>query len=186
MSPVADPDTDDLVAFPTSPPGRASRAPRASVKDRLRADLARRKAESTRVVEISFDDTAFRCFYRLPDDGEELAEVSARADKRGKKDGTAGVWFNRLILAKYNVAMSFESEDLTDADGTPWTFASPDAQAFFGASSSPDCVRAAYVSDGQVAAAAAQLLSHAGFGDRGDVEVVEDPTRTASTAIPGS
>ena len=177
---------DDLVSFPTSAPGRGARSARASVKDRLRADLARRKAQSAKVVEVSFEDTAFRCFYRLPDDGEELAEVSARADKRGKKDGTAGVWFNRLVLAKYNVAMSFESEDLLDASGEPWTFASPEAQAFFGASSSPDCVRAAYVSDGQVAAAAAQLLAHAGFGDRGDVEVVEDPTRTASKAIPGS
>ena len=165
---------DEDVAFATGSPVAKGRP---SLKDRMRADLERQKADAAKVVEISFDDTAFRCFYRLPENGEELAEVSARSEKRGKKDGTSGVWFNRLLLARFNVGMQFEGEELVDPGGHPWTFAHPEALDFFGAASAPDCVFKAYVTDGKVGAAAMQLLSHAGFGERGDVEVVEDPTR---------
>jgi hypothetical protein len=167
-------DIDDDVVV-TTPRKQAARP--ASWKDRMRADLERRRAESAKVVELSFDDTSFRTFYRLPENGEELAEISARSEKRGKKDGTAGVWFNRLLLARFNVGMQFDGEEAIDDRGVAWTFAHPEALAFYEASSAADCVLKAYVSDGAVSAAAMQLLGKAGFGERGDVEVVEDPTR---------
>ncbi len=167
-------DDDDVVV----PVGRKPQAVRpATLKDRMRADLQRRRDEAAKIVEIAFDDNSFRTYYRLPENGEELAEISARSEKRGKKDGTSGVWFNRLLLARFNVGMQFDGEELADDRGIAWTFAHPDALEFFGAASAPDCVLKAYVSDGAVGAAALELLAKAGFGDRGDVEVVEDPTR---------
>jgi hypothetical protein len=170
-------DLDDDPVVVVSTPRKPQAVRPASLKDRMRADLQRRRDEAARIVEIAFDDNSFRTYYRVPENGEELAEISARAEKRGKKDGTSGVWFNRLLLARFNVAMQFDGEELADDRGTSWTFAHPEALEFFGASSAPDCVVKAFVSDGAVGAAAMELLAKAGFGERGDIEVVEDPTR---------
>ena len=92
--------------------------------------------------------------------------------------GTSGVWFNRLLLARFNTELRIGDERLVDSDGNPWTFAHPEAIAWLGAISAPDCVLKAYVTDGFVSSVALRLLASAGFADRDDAEVVEDPTRT--------
>ena len=156
---------------------RSSARP-ASPKDRLLADLQRRREAAAQIVPIGFEGEDFVAFFRLPDNGEELAEISARSEKRAKKDATGGVWFNRLLLARFNTELRIGDERLVDSDGNAWTFAHPDCIESFGAISAADCVLKAYVTDGFVSTVAMKLLSRAGFADRDDAEVVEDPTRT--------
>ena len=170
-------DIDDDVVV-TTPRKQAAAARPASPKDRLLADLQRRREAAAQIVPIGFEGEDFVAFFRLPDNGEELAEISARSEKRAKKDGTGGVWFNRLLLARFNTELRIGDERLVDSDGNAWTFAHPDCIESFGAISAPDCVLKAYVTDGFVSTVAMKLLSRAGFADRDDAEVVEDPTRT--------
>jgi hypothetical protein len=115
---------------------------------------------------------------RVPTDGEELADLQQRAEKRAKKAGTAGVWFNRLLLARYCTEIEWMGDTLEADDGTKWTFASPDLQQMFNAAGAAEAVAHICVSDAYVGVLASQLLEAGGFGDSEAVEVVEDDPTT--------
>jgi len=166
---------DDVVAAGGAVPLR----PR-NVKDRMRADLAARKREQQRTVVIvptaDRPCSSLQVTFRVPNDGVELADLSSRADKKAGKNGPAGVWFNRMLLARYCESVAYDDEPLADEHGNPWTFAHPEMIEFYQATSAGDCVFHAYGSDADVAAVAQRLLAAGGFGDSDSTEVIEDPT----------
>lgn len=152
-------------------------APARSIAERMKAELAARKAAKARIVELRHDgvpELTITC--RVPSDGEEIADIAQRADKRAKGNGTASVWFNRMLIARFTTAIEWHGERLEDEDGTPWTFASRPLQEMLEAPNAADSVSIIYGSDAYVSAIASQLMDKAGFGNDAAVEVVEDPT----------
>lgn len=148
-----------------------------SIAERMKAELAARKASKAKVIELRHDsvpELTITC--RVPSDGEEIADLAQRADKRAKGNGTGTVWFNRLLIARFTTAIEWHGERLEDEDGTAWTFASRAVQELVDASDAGQAVASIYGSDAYVAAIAAQLMSSGGFGNDAAVEVVEDPT----------
>lgn len=148
-----------------------------SIAERMKAELAARKASKAKTIELRHDgvpELTITC--RVPSDGEEIAELAQRADKRAKGNGTGTVWFNRLIIARFTTAIEWHGERLEDEDGTAWTFASRAVQELVDAPDAGQAVAAIYGSDAYVAAIAGQLMQSGGFGNDAAVEVVEDPT----------
>jgi hypothetical protein len=153
--------------------GRATR----SIADQMKAALAARRQASARVERLHHDavpEVEITC--RVPSDGEEIAELAQRAEKRAKGSGASSVWFNRLLLARLTTEIRWHGETLTDSDGNAWTFASPGLHDLVEASDAPSAVARLYGSDAYVAALASQLMDLGGFGNSAAVEVVEDPT----------
>ena len=168
--------TDNVVDFETGA-GAKSAPARLSIAERMKADLAARKAAAAKSVELRHDavpELTITC--RVPSDGEEIADLAQRAEKRAKGNGTTSVWFNRLVLARFTTAIEWHGERLEDEDGTPLTFASRAVQELVDAPDAGNAVAEIYGSDAYIGALAAQLMEQAGFGNNEAVEVVEDPT----------
>lgn len=139
--------TDNVVDFETGAGAKPAPA-RLSIMESMKQDLAARKAAAAKTIELRHDampELTITC--RVPGDGEEISDLSQRADKRAKGHGTGIVWFNRLILARFTIAIDWHGKRLQDADGTAFTFASRQVHELAG-----------------------------GFGNDDAVEVVEDPT----------
>lgn len=148
-----------------------------SIAERMKADLEARKRAKAPVVELRHDgipELTITC--RVPSDGEEIAELAQRADKRAKGNGTGSVWFNRLLIARFCTGIEWHGETLEGDDGVPWTFASRQVQELVDAPDAAQAVSAIYGSDAYVAAIAGQLMEKGGFGNDAAVEVIEDPT----------
>lgn len=164
----------ESVDFETGAPAR-----RDSIADRMKRGIEERRRAAAKVVPLRHDgipELTIVC--RVPTDGEELADLQQRAEKRAKKAGTSGVWFNRLLIARYCSEIEWMGDTLEGADGVKWTFASPDLQQAFNAAGAAEAVAHICVSDAYVGVFAAQLLEAGGFGDSEAVEVVEDdPTQ---------
>lgn len=167
----------EVVNFETGAGDTSAPARHLSIAERMKAELAERKASKARTVELRHDglpELTITC--RVPSDGEEIAELAQRADKRAKNNGTGTVWFNRLIIARFTTAIEWHGERLQDEDGTAWTFASRAVQELVDAPDAAQAVASIYGSDAYVAGIAGQLMQSGGFGNDAAVEVVEDPT----------
>lgn len=150
---------------------------RLSIAERMKAEIAARKTAKAETVELRHDglpQLTITC--RMPSDGEEIAELAQRADKRAKGNGTGSVWFNRLLIARFCTRIEWHGNLLTDDDGTPLTFASRLVQEMVDAADAATAVAGIYGSDAYVSVVASQLMEIAGFGNDAAVEVVTDPT----------
>lgn len=150
---------------------------RLSIAERMKADLEARKRSKAPVVELRHDgipELTVTC--RIPSDGEEIADVAQRADKRAKGNGTGSVWFNRLLIARFCTRIEWHGETLESDDGVALTFASRQVQELVSAPDAGQAVASIYGSDAYVAAIAGQLMDKGGFGNDAAVEVLEDPT----------
>lgn len=168
--------SDEVIDFEVGAKAGAA-APTRSIAERMKAELAARKVAKARIVELRHDgvpELTITC--RVPTDGEEIADIAQRAEKRAKGNGTSSVWFNRMMIARFATAIEWHSERLEDEDGNPWTFASRALQEMLEVPNAADAVSAMYGSDAYVSAIASQLMDQAGFGNDAAVEVVEDPT----------
>lgn len=148
-----------------------------SIAEQMKAALAARRRASARLERLHHDavpEVEITC--RIPSDGEEIAELAQRSEKRAKGSGAGSVWFNRLLLARYTTEIRWHGDLLTGEDGVAWTFASHGLQEMVEAADAPTAVAALYGSDAYVAALASQLMDLGGFGNTAAVEVVEDPT----------
>lgn len=169
--------SSEVVDFETGVKASAAAPARQSIGERMKAEIAARKFAQTKIVELRHDavpELTITC--RVPSDGEEVAEIAKRSEKRAKGLGTASVWFNRMLIARFTTAIEWHGERLEDADGTDWTFASRALQDLLEAPDAANAVSAIYGSDAYVAAVASQLMDKAGFGNDAAVEVVEDPS----------
>jgi hypothetical protein len=168
--------TDNVVDFETGAGAKPAPA-RLSIMESMKQDLAARKAAAAKTIELRHDampELTITC--RVPGDGEEISDLSQRADKRAKGHGTGIVWFNRLILARFTIAIDWHGKRLQDADGTAFTFASRQVQELVGASDAGNAVAELYGSDAYIGVLAGKLMQAGGFGNDDAVEVVEDPT----------
>lgn len=148
-----------------------------SMLAQMKAATEARKAAKAKVIPVRHDQMPeLTILCRVPADGEELADLAQRADKRAKGNGTGTVWFNRLVLARFTTEIRLHDEPVVDDDGTSLTFASPSLQQAYGAPDAASAVVAVCGSDAFVAALASQLMSSGGFGNDAAVEVVDDPT----------
>lgn len=149
-----------------------------SIAERMKRGIEERRRAAAQTVQLRHDgvpELTITC--RVPTDGEEMADLQQRAEKRAKKAGTAGVWFNRLLIARYCTEIEWLGDTLEGEDGVKWTFASPGLQQTFNAAGAAEAVAHICVSDAYVGVLAGQLLEAGGFGDSEAVEVVEeDPT----------
>lgn len=169
--------TDNVVDFETGA-GAKSAPARLTLMERMKQELAARKAATAETVDLRHDgipELTITC--RVPSDGTEIADLAQRADKRAKGNGTGTVWFNRLILARFTVGIEWHGERLQDDDGTAWTFASRQVQELVDAPDAGNAVINLYGSDAYVGVLAGQLMERGGFGNSAAVEVVEDPTK---------
>lgn len=150
---------------------------RDSIGERIKAAIAARDAAAAEVVILVHDAAPeFEITCRVPSDGEELAELVQRSEKRAKSNGTGSVWFNRLLLARYTTMIKYHGELLTDDDGTPRTFASRSVQELVGAPDAGQAVFRLYGSDAVVSTLASELMDKAGFGNSAAVQVIDDPS----------
>lgn len=152
-------------------------AAKQSIAEQMKAELAARKASKAKVIELRHDsvpELTITC--RVPSDGEEIADLAQRADKRAKGNGTGTVWFNRLIIARFTTAIEWHGKRLEDEDGTVWTFASRQTQDLVGAPDAGQAVAEIFGSDAYISSIAARLMNSGGFGNDDAVEVVKDPT----------
>lgn len=159
--------------------GAAKAAPTAgrSILDRMKAELDARKAASAQIVELRHDAIPeVTLFCRVPNDGEKMAEVVEVADKRAKGKNTGTMWFNRLVVAHYTVAIEWHGERLTNDSGVELTFASKQLQELLNAADAPSAVFALFGSDAHVGVIATKLVEMGGFGNDAALEVVDDPT----------
>ena len=150
---------------------------RLSIVERMKAEIGARKLAKAPTVELRHDaipELIVTC--RIPADGEEIAELAQRADKRAKSNGTGSVWFNRLLIARFCTAIDWHGELLVDDDGTPLTFASRTVQEMADAPDAAVAVAGIYGSDAYVSVVAGQLMEFAGFGNDSAVEATQDPT----------
>lgn len=155
----------------------AAPASATSLAERMKAELAARKQAKAPVVELRHDgipELTITC--RVPTDGEEIADIAQRAEKRAKGAGTGTVWFNRLLLARACTAIDWHGERLEDDRGVALTFASRQVQEMVDASDAGAAVAGIYGSDAFIAVLANELMQRGGFGNDAAVEVVEDPT----------
>lgn len=168
-------DNGESVDFATGSPARKE-----SIAERMKRGIEERRRAAAQTVQLRHDGVPeLTIVCRVPTDGEELAELQQRAEKRAKKAGTSGVWFNRLLIARYCSAIEWMGDTLEGSDGVPWTFASPDLQQQFNAPGAAEAVAHICVSDAYVGVFASQLLEAGGFGDSEAVEVVEDDPTTS-------
>lgn len=169
---------DNVIDFEVGTKAEAA-APtsKGSILDRMKADLAAHKDAKAAIIELRHDGRPeLAIFCKIPTDGEEIADIAQRADKRAGKNGTGTVWFNRLLIARFTTAIEWHGERVTDEDGTELTFASRAVQEMVNASDAGAAVAAIYGSDAYTAAIASQLMERGGFGNDAAVEVVDDPT----------
>lgn len=167
----------DSLSFEVGAVKSAAPTEHRSIAERMKADLEARKRAKAPVVELRHDgipELTVTC--RVPSDGEEVAELAQRADKRAKSNGTGSVWFNRLLIARFCQAIEWHGETLEDENGVALTFASRQVQELVDAPDAAAAVASIYGSDAFVAAVAGQLMEKGGFGNDSAVEVVEDPT----------
>lgn len=151
-------------------------AARLSIAERMKAEISARKTAQAPTVELRHDGLpALTITCRIPSDGEEIAELAQRADKRAKGNGTGSVWFNRLLIARFCTRIEWHGEVLADDDGTALTFASRTVQEMVDASDAAAAVAGIYGSDAFVSVVASQLMDLAGFGNDAAVEVTADP-----------
>lgn len=158
-------------------PGGEAPTSRLSIAERMKAEIAARKAAKADAVELRHDgipQLVITC--RIPTDGEEIADLAQRADKRAKNNGTGSVWFNRLLIARFCTRIEWYGDLLADDDGTALTFASRTVQEMVDAPDAANAVAGIYGSDAYVSVIAGQLMTIAGFGNDAAVEVVADPT----------
>ena len=167
-----------MIDFETGAAAEAAAPARGlSLAERMKAELAARKQAKAPVVELRHDgipELTITC--RVPTDGEEIADIAQRADKRAKGAGTGTVWFNRLLIARQCIAIDWHGERLEDDRGVALTFASRQVQEMVDASDAGAAVAGIYGSDAYIAVLASELMGRAGFGNESAVEVVEDPT----------
>ncbi|MBI1377252.1 MAG: hypothetical protein GC157_07200 [Frankiales bacterium] len=172
----------DVVDFsPTTDDGRDVPI---TLADRIKSDIAARRR---RVVTLTHPDAPrWAMKFRVPDDRAELAPFFDRENKAKKATKGRPSAFNldAAILAYYNEGIRFEGEDLIDqASGAPLTVRDRGILDLLDVTSASEAIRAAYVSDGVVAAVSEWLLAEAGFGTSADViadEDEEDPDPTTS------
>jgi Fe2+ transport system protein B len=167
----------DVVDFEVGAAAISAASSSRSVAERMKAEIAARKSAKAAVVELRHDalpELTITC--KIPSDGEEVAELAQRADKRAKSNGTGTVWFNRLLVARFTIAIDWHGERLEDENGNAMTFASRGVQELVEASDAAAAVIGIYGSDAYVASIASQLMEKGGFGNDAAVEVVEDPT----------
>jgi hypothetical protein len=150
---------------------------RDSIGDRIKAAIAARDAAAAEVVILIHDAAPeFEITCRVPSDGEELAELVQRSEKRAKSNGTGSVWFNRLLIARYTSAIKYHGELLADDDGTARTFASRSVQELVDAPDAAQAVFRLYGSDAVISTLATELMDKAGFGNSAAVQVIDDPS----------
>ena len=148
-----------------------------TIREQIKAKMAERKLSEAPQVPLrhaDFPEVIIIC--RLPTDGEEVAEIAHRAEKKAKNAATSSVWFNRLLIARFTTQIEWHQERFEDDQGVPWTFASRELQELLGAADAPSAVAKLFGSDAYVAAIASELMDRAGFGNDAAVEVMEDPT----------
>jgi hypothetical protein len=167
------------VDFETGPQSPSGAGGRDSIGERMKAAIAARNAASAEVINLVHDAAPeFEITCRVPTDGEELADLVQRAEKRAKNNGTGSVWFNRLLLARYTTAIRYHGELLQDDDATPRTFASRSVQELVDAPDAGQAVFRLYGSDALISTLASELMDKAGFGNTAAVQVIDDPTNS--------